>query len=107
MRDQDWQTLMKALSIYVQGIHFSKGTTQGEQEAIADHMLGVAKVIEEYRQPQFIVSMTDANIRLRKELEERDLQLNRAREILARFVENTPPCRRVEDAEAFLKGKLG
>ena len=75
MRDEDWKTLMKALSIYAQGVHFSKGTTQREQNAIADHMIGVAEVIENYRQPLYIEAMAAANIRLRKELDAALLQL--------------------------------
>lgn len=74
MRDQDWEGLMKAMSIHVQAIHFSNGTSQGEQNAITDHMIGVASFIEKYRQPQYVQAISDVNIRLRKDLEEKELQ---------------------------------
>ena len=80
MRDQDWEVLMKALSIQAQAIHFSKGTSQEERNAIADHMIGVAEFIENHPQPAFVRAGADANIRLRKELDAALLQLSEAKE---------------------------
>lgn len=107
MRDQDWEVLMKALSIYVQGIHFSKGTTQAEQNAIADHMIGVAEVIEKHPQPAFVKAGADANIRLRKELDAVLLQnegLHSALSLLK--AELTERGERIEASKELLEGAM-
>lgn len=76
MKDDDWKVLMHSLSLYVQAIPFSKGTSQKEQDAIADHMIGVAEYIEGHSQPPFVTALSeqaDAKNDLRAELSKKDL----------------------------------
>lgn len=60
MIEDDWKILMKALSIRAQAVHFSKGTTQREKDAIADHMIGIADMIQAYPVPTFIKCLSES-----------------------------------------------
>jgi hypothetical protein len=70
MIDADWKVLMHALSIKVQAIHFSNETTQRERDAIADHMIGIADLIEAYPVPTFIRALSDAHSELLSDMNE-------------------------------------
>ena len=75
----DWKILMKALAIKAQAIHFSKGTTQREQDAIADHMIGVAEFIENDPVPTFIKAISDSQEECLKRLKAANLQVDALR----------------------------
>lgn len=71
----DWNVLMHALSIQVQAIHFSKGTSQKDQEAIADHMIGVADFIEAYPVPQYVKTISECSDEQLRRLKVTELQV--------------------------------
>lgn len=73
----DWKILMKALAIKAQAIHFSKGTTQREQDAIADHMIVVAGFIERDPVPTFIKAISDSQEECLARLKAANLQVER------------------------------
>jgi len=90
MIEDDWKILMKALAIKAQAIHFSKGTTQREKDAIADHMIGVAEFIENDRVPTFIKAISDSQKECLDRLNVANLQVSELQ-------------KKLEKAQAFLE----
>ena len=96
----DWKVLMQALSIRVQGIHFSKGTTQREKDAIADYMIGVADAIEAYPVPLPIQAISDCSDEQLRRLKAAELQISEIpKKILAAVNAEQLRCGHI--AEAF------